>query len=64
MIFLFFGSSIAPLESVIDHFENGQNLRNPLSGPGQPAVKMIAIIMSLLLAALGQTAGLSNSEKY
>ena len=64
MIFLFFGSSIAPLESELDHFENCQNLSNSLSGPRQSAAKMITTIISSLLAALDDRAGLSNSDKY
>ena len=64
MIFLFFGSFIAPLEFELDHLENCQNLRNLLSGPRQPAAEMITIIISSLPATLGDRAGLSNSDKY
>ena len=64
MIFLFLGSSIAPLESELDHFENFQDLSNPLSGPRQQAAEMIMVIISSLPAALGNRAGLSNSDKY
>ena len=64
MIFSFFGSYIAPLESELDHFKNCQNLSNLPSGPRQPAAKMITTIISSLLAALDDRAGLSNSDKY
>ena len=49
------------LKKIYPEFEESAVWPRPA---GQPAVIMIAIIISLLLAALGQTADSSNSEKY
>ena len=60
-LFCLYGTWVRAFQTSVNIF---QTLRNLLSGPGQPAVKSIAVKISLLLAALGQTADFSKSEKY